>query len=123
MAVALTSVVLVHFVAKSAALTAVAILVFAFSLAPFFVPTEYTFNRQGVTVRRLGHSQTRLWRTFRSVRADEERCLLSPFAKPHFLETTRGLLLFLDGNRREVVTYAEAMVAEERERETRGAGR
>jgi hypothetical protein len=95
-------------------LAVVAALVLAFSLAPFFVPTHYRLDAEGVAVRRLQRTTRRPWSAFRSVRSGPTMCLLSPGEKRSWLDAYRGCSLLLEGNRAEVVRYAEAMVGSAR---------
>ncbi len=95
---------------SSAVLAVVAVLVLAFSLAPFFLPTRYRLDSQSVEITRLGHTTRNSWSKFRSVQAGDTICLLSPNEKRSWLDSYRGCSLLLDGNRAEVVRYAETMV-------------
>jgi hypothetical protein len=85
-------------------------IVLAVSVAPFFLPTSYRLTPEGVEIVRLGRAERRPWSSFRRVRADDEILQLSPFLKRAWLDSFRSCTLFLDGNRREVVDYAERMV-------------
>ncbi len=108
--VGLATIVGVALTSSSAALTGVAVLVLAAAVAPFFAPTRHRLDADGVAITRLGVTKRRAWSAFRSVRANDAICLLSPFERRSWLENTRGCTLLLDGNREEVVAYAEAMV-------------
>jgi hypothetical protein len=103
------------------ALPAVAVAVFAVSLAPFYVPTRHRLTPEGITITRAGTTTRRAWSSFRSVRANETHCMLIPALRPSFLAAFRACTLLLDGNRAEVVAYAEAMVGVPRERADAGA--
>jgi hypothetical protein len=85
-------------------------IVLALSVAPFFLRTTYRLTPEGVEVVRLGCAERRPWSSFRRVRSDEEILQLSPYLKRAWLDSFRSCTIFLDGNRREVLAYAERMV-------------
>jgi hypothetical protein len=105
-----------------AALAVVAAAVLAFSLAPFFLRTHFRLDAQGVRVTRLGRTTRKPWNAFRAVRAGDALCLLSPNEKRSWLDSYRGCALLLDGNRAEVVRYAEAMVGTQHARASGASG-
>jgi hypothetical protein len=109
-AIAAGAVALVAAASSSVPFTIAGSMVLAFALAPFFVPTRHRLDPRGVTVTRLGLSTRRPWTAFQSIHASDTICLLSPFERRSWLDAYRGSTLLLDGNRGEVVAYAEAMV-------------
>jgi hypothetical protein len=94
----------------SAALTALAVVVLGISVGPFFLPTGYRLDPQGVEVRLPWRRRRRAWSDFRTVHAGGELVVLSPFLRRTWLETLRGETLRTEGNRGEVHDYAKRMV-------------
>jgi hypothetical protein len=83
----------------------IAMLIMFGSLAKFFLPTRYTLNESGVTVKSTTQTFTRKWNVFRSYYVDKNGVLLSPFLVPSRLENFRGLYITFDDNRDEVVAF------------------
>ncbi len=77
------------------ALLAVVLLVVA--IAPFLFPTHHRLGDDGVEVRRLGARRFRPWPELRRVQIGRGGALLSPFARPSWMDRYRGLLLSFDG--------------------------
>jgi hypothetical protein len=92
---------------------AFAAIVLAVSVAPFFVPTTYRLNSQGVEVARFGRTERRPWSMFRRASSSNEVLQLSTLAKPGWLDPYRSTTILLDGNRSEVMDYVERMVGKE----------
>jgi len=80
------------------------------SLTKFFLPTKYTFDDEGVTVKTTTQTFTRPWTMFRSFYTDRNGVLLSPFMAPSRLENFRGLYLTFDNNRDEVLNFVRTHV-------------
>ncbi len=80
------------------------------SLAKFFLPTTYTFDVEGVTVKTTTHTLTRPWSMFRSFYTDKNGVLLSPFIGPSRLENFRGLYITFADNRESVLQIVAAQV-------------
>ncbi len=88
---------------ESAVFGLIAGLVMFASLAKFFLPTTYTFNKEGVTIKTMTQSLTRPWSMFRSFYTDKNGVLLSPFIGPSRLENFRGLYMTFSANREAVL--------------------
>jgi hypothetical protein len=95
--VVLLSTWLVLITLESAYLAALAAVILVVSVAPFLAPTRYRVDDEGVEERRLGRRRYRAWRDLRRAQVGPGAALLSPFARPHWLERYRGLMLHLDG--------------------------
>ena len=80
------------------------------SLAKFFLPTKYTFDSEGVTVKTTTQTYTRPWSMFRSFYTDKNGVLLSPFIAPSRLENFRGLYITFDNNRDAVLDFVKEHV-------------
>ncbi len=80
------------------------------SLAKFFLPTTYSFDAKGVTVKSTTQTFTRPWKMFRSFYKDKNGVLLSPFIGPSRLENFRGLYITFDGNRESVMEIIKEYV-------------
>lgn len=88
---------------QSAFLAALAAVIIVVSIAPFLFPTHYRLSERGVEERRLGMRRARAWRDLRRVQIGARAALVSPFARPSWLDRYRGLLLLFDGADREAV--------------------
>jgi hypothetical protein len=60
---------------------------------PFFLKSNFRFDDKGVTLRRGGVTISRTWEQVKSFYPDRNGVLLSPFARPMWLENFRGLYL------------------------------
>ncbi len=80
------------------------------SLAKFFLPTTYSFDANGVTVKTTTQTFTRPWKMFRSFYTDKNGVLLSPFIGPSRLENFRGLYITFDDNRKTVMEIVKKYV-------------
>ena len=98
---------------RDAWLTVLAVVVLAFSVGPFFVPTAYRLSSTGVEIRRPWRTWRRPWKDFRGVRSNRDLVVLSPFARWSWLDGIRGETLFVEDNRGEVLAYVERMVGKE----------
>jgi hypothetical protein len=95
---------------ESALFGALAGLVMFGSLAKFFLPTTYSFDARGVTVKSTTQTFTRPWNMFRSFYTDKNGVLLSPFIGPSRLENFRGLYLTFSDNREDVLEIVKKNV-------------
>lgn len=72
---------------------------------PFFLKSSYRFDSAGATLRRAGAKLSRSWDQIKSYYPDRNGVLLSPFARPHWLENFRGLYIQFGRHRPEVLAY------------------
>lgn len=93
--------------------TALAALLLLGSLARYFFPTTYRLNAQGIEITFLGLQKKRAWNDIRSYYISSTGVFLSPFPKPHRLESFRGLYLLFGSRREEVIDFVRAHVAQE----------
>lgn len=91
---------------RSAFLAALATVILLISVSAFLVPTHYALDDEGVHERRLGRRRFRAWSELRRVQVGKGAALVSPFARAHWLERYRGMLLYLDGADRDAVIAA-----------------
>jgi hypothetical protein len=70
---------------------------------PFFLKSRYTFDEQGVTMKRGGVTIVRKWEQINSHYPDKNGVLLSPFAKQTWLENFRGIYLQYGRHREEIM--------------------
>ena len=82
----------------------------AVSLARYFVPTHYTLDAGGATMRFLGQTRTVRWENVRRADVHRDGVHLSPFARPSRLDSFRGTFLRFCGNADEVVSFVEHKV-------------
>ncbi len=86
--------------------------ILAVSLSPFFTPTAYRLDDEGVVVKRPFYSVTRAWPNIRRVTVDRNGIFLSPFRKRTRMENFRGLFLMARDNAEEVVEFIRERVGE-----------
>lgn len=70
---------------------------------PFFLKSRYTFDEQGVTMKRGGVTIARKWEQINSHYPDKNGVLLSPFTKQTWLENFRGIYLQYGKHREEIM--------------------
>lgn len=70
---------------------------------PFFLKSRYTFDQQGVSMKRGGVTIVRKWEQINSHYPDKNGVLLSPFAKQTWLENFRGIYLQYGKHREEIM--------------------
>ncbi|MBU1356635.1 MAG: hypothetical protein KJ620_08720 [Candidatus Edwardsbacteria bacterium] len=70
---------------------------------PFFLKSRYTFDHQGVSMKRGGVTIARKWEQINSHYPDKNGVLLSPFAKQTWLENFRGIYLQYGKHREEIM--------------------
>ena len=63
----------------------------------FLFPTHYTLDERGVEQRRFTGRRFRPWEELRRVQVGPAAALVSPFAKPSWMDRTRGFVLYFDG--------------------------
>ncbi|HUS65129.1 MAG TPA: hypothetical protein VMZ28_11325 [Kofleriaceae bacterium] len=88
---------------QSLFLTALAVVIVIVSVAAFLFPTHYRLSDAGIEERRLGVRRTRRWQDLRRVQVGPGGALVSPFARPSWLDRHRGFLLLFDGADRDAV--------------------
>jgi hypothetical protein len=72
---------------------------------PFFLRSDCRFDSQGASLRRAGATVGKKWDQIKSYYPDKNGVLLSPFARPFWLENFRGLYLPFGRHRQEVLHY------------------
>ncbi len=87
----------------SALLAALTVVILAVAIAPFYLPTHYVLDGEGVSERRLGRRRFRAWRELRRVEVGPGAALVSPLARRSWLDRYRGIVMYLDGADRAVV--------------------
>src|SRR5688572_11381546 len=102
----------------SAYLALLAAVILVLAVAPFLFPTHHRLDDGGVEVRRLGARRYRPWPELRRVQIGRAGALLSPFARPSWMDRYRGVLLSFDGlaadDRAQVVAELRRRLAEDR---------
>jgi hypothetical protein len=81
----------------SAYLALLAAVILVVAVAPFLFPTHHRVGDDGVEVRRLGARRYRPWPELRRAQIGKGGALLSPFARPSWMDRYRGVLLSFDG--------------------------
>jgi hypothetical protein len=96
---------------ESLFLTALAVVFLVVAVAPFLLPTRYVISDDGVEERRLWRRKARRWQDLRRLQVGPGAALVSPFARPSWLDRYRGIIILLDGaERAEVVRLLEERV-------------
>lgn len=72
----------------------VAFLLLSRSVAPFLLPTRYTLTRREVIITRWGFQTRRRWEDLRRWQWVGNGVVLSPYLRPHWLESQRALFLW-----------------------------
>lgn len=75
---------------------------------PFFLKSYYIFDDQGVSMKRGGVTIVRKWEQINSYYPDKNGVLLSPFARPTWLENFRGIYLQCGKHREEILKLLES---------------
>lgn len=96
-AVVLLSVWVVMVSLGSAFLAFLAAVILVVAVLPFLVPTHYRLDDQGIEQRRLGARRFRPWSELRRLQIGPGAALVSPFARPSWMDRHRGFLLYFDG--------------------------
>lgn len=86
------------------------ILFLGFSLLPYYTPTTYRLNEDGIEVKKVFYTIKKSWSNFRSFYPDKNGVLLSPFPIPTRLENFRGIYIRFRGNGEEVLSVVESMM-------------
>ncbi|TEU00853.1 MAG: hypothetical protein E3J23_01495 [Candidatus Stahlbacteria bacterium] len=86
------------------------ILFLGFSLLPYYTPTTYRLNEDGIEVKKVFYTIKKSWSNFRSFYPDKNGVLLSPFPIPTRLENFRGIYIRFRGNREGVLSVVESMM-------------
>lgn len=81
----------------SGLLAALAAVFLIASIAPFLFPTHYRLDDAGVEERRLVARRFRAWADLRRLQIGPGAALVSPFARPSWMDRYRGFVLYFDG--------------------------
>lgn len=93
------------FITLGVILTLVALLVLAVATHTYFLPIIYTLDNSGVTIDKRIFRYTYEWSRFRRFFLTSGGVVLSPFAKPNFLDNFRGVHLLLPEDAGKIITY------------------
>lgn len=81
------------------------IILLLLSLFPYFTPTRYRLDDDGIVVKKAFYTIKKEWKDIRSYYPDKNGVLLSPFSRETRLENYRGLYLRFNRNKEEVLTF------------------
>ncbi len=87
-------------------LALVAAVILVVSVGQFLFPTRYRLTDAGVEERRLLGRKFRAWSDLRRIQVGPGAALVSPFARPSWMDRYRGIMLYLDGADRDAVVAA-----------------
>jgi len=79
--------------------------------APYYLPTNYHIDKDGVRLRTPLTTTVRPWEAFAAHFADEAGVFLSPYSKLNWMAYRRGIYLRCPDNLAEVKAYVEQFVA------------
>lgn len=83
---------------RSPFLALLAAIFLVIATAPFLLPTHYRLDDTGVEQRRLGGGRRfRPWTELRRLQIGPGAALVSPFARPSWMDRHRGVILYFDG--------------------------
>lgn len=88
---------------QSLLFTAISIVIVLTSVASFVFPTHYRLSDRGIEERRLWTRRRRSWSDMRRLQIGGRAALVSPFARPNWLDRYRGFIVLFDGADKEVV--------------------
>jgi hypothetical protein len=88
---------------ESVFFTLLAVAIVLVSVGQFLFPTRYRLDDRGIEERRFGLARRRSWRDLRRLQVGRDAVLVSPFARPSWLDRYRGFFLQLDGADRDAV--------------------
>jgi hypothetical protein len=91
-------------------LSGVSLAVLVGSLLRYFFPTEYRVNHEGIQITFLGRTNLRKWDEFKSFYLCKTGIQLSPFPRPHWLDTFRGHFVLLGKDRDVIIEYIKARI-------------
>jgi hypothetical protein len=96
---------------RSAYLALLAVVILVVAIAPFLFPTRYTITDEGIEAVRALTRRSRRFADLRRLDVGPGAALASPFARRHFMDRYRGILLLFDGSDRdEVVKILRARI-------------
>jgi hypothetical protein len=81
-----------------------------FSLLPYYTPTTYRLNKNGIEIEKLFYTIRKSWSDFRSFYPDNYGVLLSPFSLSTRLENFRGIYIRFKNNKEEVLSFVDSMI-------------
>jgi hypothetical protein len=95
---------------ESPLLAALAVVLLLASIAPFLAPTRYRLDADRLSERRLFVERSRRWSELRRVEVGAAAALVSPYARPRWLDRYRAITVILpvtgDGADRDAVVCA-----------------
>ena len=97
---------------KEPFLTGISLIVLVGSLLRYFFPTEYRVNHEGIQIIFLGRTNLRKWNEFKSFYLCKTGIQLSPFPRPHWLDTFRGHFVLLEKDRDVIIEYIKTRISD-----------
>ncbi len=79
------------------------IVIILLTLLPYFMPTKYSIDEQGIRVQYMFQNRLYEWKHFRSFYIDENGVLMSPFSSPSRLENFRGIYVRYGDKKKEII--------------------
>ena len=78
------------------------------TLSSFYLPTHYSIDEIGVSVRRVAYNRRLSWVRIRSVFDERDGLFVSPFPVKSRMENFRGVYLPYRNNRKEILAIIKA---------------
>ncbi|MFA5032313.1 MAG: hypothetical protein WC614_04760 [bacterium] len=88
----------------------VSMIFFCTSISAYFLPTKYTMDDNGVTIKGIVAVRAKKWSEFGSCYKDKNGILLSPFDKPTRLDSYRGTYIRFNKNAEEVTKFVKSKI-------------
>lgn len=97
---------------ESPLLCALSAMFLVVAVAPFLFPTHYTLTDVAVSAERVWRHRSRAWSELRRLEIGPGAALVSPFARPSWLDRYRGIIVMFDGaDRAQVIAIVRERMA------------
>lgn len=108
-------VLVVYATTGSAAWAAFSLVVLAFALSRFFIPSRFSIDEKGITAEYFMRTKHLPWRSVRRFAYNDDGAYLSRHAKPSRLDAWRGMHILFGNQREEVIEMIQRSVAQSKE--------
>jgi hypothetical protein len=91
----------------------IALILLGGGVVPYWLPTHYSLDEEGVTIKGTTVKRKKKWEEFQSYYEDKNGVFLSPFPRPTRLENYRGIYIRFSENEEEVMGFVSSHIAME----------
>ena len=91
-------------------------------LYPYFIPTKYKVNEEGIEIKKVGITLNYDWERFRRVRRSQKGFLLSTLPKNSWLDRFRGIFVYIHQDYKEkenILKFIEEQISKKQSNKTR----